>query len=292
MKRPSQPSLPAVLKAIADPKSWFIFRAIASESLESDTLLKMTKLTPKQYYSRISEMTNAGLVIRKKHKHYLTSLGRVVYESQVTIQKAINKYWKLKAIDSFGDVPEKEQLIKQLVDDNDLFELLARIPYSTSSDIISSSSNDSLVNSSIYSAGRRTKGKSSLNLMLIEDDLDTALTFETILKSQGYNVETFTESFEALKHFIKLNGPYYDLIISDIRMPGMNGIQLYQKLKSIDNDVRVIFLTALDASYELLSIMPEIKKSHIIRKPVSSENFISVIERALSSSHPVSYVSQ
>jgi CheY-like chemotaxis protein len=184
-------------------------------------------------------------------------------------------------------------LIKQLVDDNDLFELLARIPSSAYSDIVSSSSSDSLVNTSINAAAdRQTKGKSSLNLMLIEDDLDTALTFETILKSRGYKVETFTESFEALKHFIKLNGPYYDLIISDIRMPGMNGIQLYQKLKSIDNDVRVIFLTALDASYELLSIMPEIKKSHIIRKPVSSENFISVIERALSSSHPVSYVSQ
>jgi len=75
------------------------------------------------------------------------------------------------------------------------------------------------------------------------------------LNSQGYNVDTFTDSFQALKHFVKLNRPYYDLVILDIRMPGMNGIQLYQKLKLIDEDLRVIFVTALDAAKELISIL-------------------------------------
>jgi len=137
---------------------------------------------------------------------------------------------------------------------------------------------------------RQTKDKSSLNLMLVEDDPDTALTFKTILESQGYNVEAFTDSFEALKHFIKLNRPYYDLVISDIRMPRMNGVQLYQKLKSIDQGVKVIFLSALDAADELVSILPDTKKSDIIRKPISTENFINVIERAMNSPHPISYV--
>jgi DNA-binding NarL/FixJ family response regulator len=44
-------------------------------------------------------------------------------------------------------------------------------------------------------------------------------------------------------------------VILDIRMPGMNGIQLYQKLKLIDEDLRVIFVTALDAAKELISIL-------------------------------------
>jgi two-component system, OmpR family, response regulator ChvI len=117
------------------------------------------------------------------------------------------------------------------------------------------------------------------------------MNFETILKSRGYNVETFTDSFEALKHFVKLNHPYYDLVISDIRKPGMNCVQFYQKLKSIDKDVRIIFLTVLDAAYELLTIIPEMKKSHILRKPISAENFIGVVEKALTSRphHPISY---
>jgi CheY-like chemotaxis protein len=45
------------------------------------------------------------------------------------------------------------------------------------------------------------------NLMLVEDEPDILFTFKTILKSEGYNVDTFTDSFQALKHFIKLNRP-------------------------------------------------------------------------------------
>lgn len=244
--------------------------------MESEVLLKRTNLTPKQYYLRISAITNAGLVNRKNRKHYLTSLGKIVYGLQITAQKAIDNYWKLKAIDSFGDIPEKEQLIKRMINDNDLTKLLAE--NSSSSVIIY----ESPVKAST-STDRQTKDKNFLNLMLVEDDLDTALTLEKILVSQGYNVETFTDSFEALKHFIKLNRPYYDLIISDVRMPGINGIQLYQKLKSIHKDTRVMFLTALDAVDELTSLIPEMKKSDIIRKPISTENLISVIEKVLNS---------
>ena len=96
----------------------------------------------------------------------------------------------------------------------------------------------------------------------------------------GYNVDTFTDSFEALKHFVKLNRPYYDLVILDIRMPGMNGIQLYQKLKRIDDDSRVIFVTALDAAAELVSILPDLNPPSIIRKPICAQDFIYVVKKA------------
>jgi CheY-like chemotaxis protein/predicted transcriptional regulator len=281
-RRLSELSLPAILKAIADPTSLSLFRCIASENLESDVLIKRTNLTPKQYYSRISTITSAGLVKRKNRKYCLTSLGKIVYGLQFTTQKAIDNYWKLKAIDSFADIPEKEQLIKRMINDKELVKLLAE---STSSSV---AIYDSPVETST-STRHQTKDRNFLNLMLVEDDLDTAQTFEKILVSHGYSVETFTDSFEALKHFIKLNRPYYDLIISDVRMPGINGIQLYQKLKSIHKDVRVMFLTALDAVDELTSVIPEMKKSDIIRKPISTENFISVIEKALNSSGRLSY---
>jgi two-component system, OmpR family, response regulator ChvI len=117
--------------------------------------------------------------------------------------------------------------------------------------------------------------------MLVEDEPDIVVAFKAILKSNGYIVDAFTDSFEALKHFIKLNRHYYDLVILDIRMKGMNGIQLYQKLKCIDDDVRVIFVTGLDAAEELISIVPDLNSPLIIRKPIASKCFLDEVKKAL-----------
>jgi DNA-binding response OmpR family regulator len=117
--------------------------------------------------------------------------------------------------------------------------------------------------------------------MLVDDEPDVLFAFKSILISEGYNVDAFTDSFEAFKHFVKLNRPYYDLVILDIRMSGINGIHLYQKLKRIDDDSRVIFVTALDAAEELVSILPDLNPSYITRKPLSTQNFINVVKKAV-----------
>ena len=127
---------------------------------------------------------------------------------------------------------------------------------------------------------QQAEERSHGNIMLVEDETDLLFAFKSILISEGYNVDTFTDSFEALKHFVKLNRPYYDLVILDIRMPGMNGIQLYQRLKRIDDDSRVIFVTALDAAAELVSILPDLNPPSIIRKPICAQDFIYVVKKA------------
>jgi CheY-like chemotaxis protein len=261
--------LPKILNAIADEKSWIIFQTIAYSSLESDLLLRKTSLTPKQYYSRISEMIDSGLVRKQNRKYSLTSLGKVVYGSQMITQTALTNYWRLKAVDSFDGVPEreKEQLIKELLKDRNLQELL------TTENSISTTAN--VTDRAVH------QHTNELNLMLVEDDPDVLLTFKNILRSHGYNVDAFTNSYEALKHFIKLNRPYYHLVVADIRMAGMNGIQLYQKLKCIDDEVRIVFITALDAAEELVSILPNLKPSQIVRKPIRNEDFMNTINRAL-----------
>ncbi len=211
---------------------------------------------------------------RKNKKYCLTSLGKIVYGSQITTQNALNNYWKLRAIDSFDDVSEreKEQVIENLIGDENLRELLTKkCPDIATSNVVEDSS-------CIHQqAEERTHG----NIMLVEDEPDVLFAFKTMLISEGYNVDTFTDSFEALKHFVKLNRPYYDLVILDIRMPGMNGIQLYQKLKRIDDDSCVIFVTALDAAEELVSILPDLNPPYIIRKPISAQNFINVVKKAV-----------
>ena len=57
-------------------------------------------ITRKQYYSRLYNLIHCGLIKRKERKYFLTALGRVMFDSQITIENAIRNYWKIKAMDS------------------------------------------------------------------------------------------------------------------------------------------------------------------------------------------------
>ena len=120
----------SVLTAISDKQSLELFRYIAGTNGDSDALRAKLNLTRKQYYSRLSRMTKAGLVKRKNGKHFLTAFGKVVYDAQTIIEKAVNNFWKLKAVDSLelsNDLPEEERLklIDGLLDNNDIKEILS-----------------------------------------------------------------------------------------------------------------------------------------------------------------------
>ncbi|PWU80539.1 MAG: hypothetical protein DLM72_11690, partial [Candidatus Nitrosopolaris wilkensis] len=164
------------MSAIADAKSLLIFQSIAPGFVESDVLLEKTNLSRKQYYSRISAIIDAGLVTRKNKKHCLTSLGKIVYGLQITTQNALNNHWKLRAIDSFDGVSEREleQVIENLIYDENLRELLAK----KCSDIANRNGVEG--SSCIHQqAVKRNHG----NLMLVEDEPDVLLAFKTILIS-------------------------------------------------------------------------------------------------------------
>ena len=118
-----------VLTAISDKESLELFRFIAADNEDSDGLRTKTNLTRKQYYSRLSRMTKAGLVKRKKGKHSLTAFGKVIYDAQTIVERAVNNYWRLKAIDSLeisNDLPEEERLklIDSLLDNSHMKEIL------------------------------------------------------------------------------------------------------------------------------------------------------------------------
>ncbi len=127
----SQASTASVLRTIADDKSLELFTTVALETIDSKNLKNRTKLTRKQYYSRLSRMTSAGLVRRKNSKYILTTFGRIVYDSKVTIENALHNYWKLKAIDSLetsNEVPKEEQqkLIETLLDNEKIKGILEK----------------------------------------------------------------------------------------------------------------------------------------------------------------------
>lgn len=81
----------------------------------SEILRTQLKLTRKQYYSRISRLTKAGLVKRQKGRYFVTSFGKVIYEAQRLLGSAVKNHWSLKTIDSLGvalddNVPKEERV--------------------------------------------------------------------------------------------------------------------------------------------------------------------------------------
>ena len=73
------------------------------------------------------------------------------------------------------------------------------------------------------------------------------------------------EAREAIKHIVGLKNAssYYTLAIIDIRMPNINDIQLYQIIKILNKNIKVLFMTALDAAEEITSVFPEINPCNV-----------------------------
>ena len=127
----------------------------------------------------------------------------------------------------------------------------------------------------------QNKNNSSFNILLIDDDKDILFTYTSMIKSQGFTITSFSNPYEALNDFSATNPYLYDLVIMDIRMPGINGIKLYSKFKVMNPNVKILFVSALDAVNELLSLFPDIKESDILRKPVESQQLLDKISKAI-----------
>jgi predicted transcriptional regulator len=118
-----------IINSISDNKSLDLFCSIAKGSVESQVLKETKALTKKQFYTRTSQLLQAGLIQRSKGSFSLTSLGIIVYHAQLVIEAGVNNYWKLKAIDSIessGEIVEQERvkIIKTILDDNTVQNIL------------------------------------------------------------------------------------------------------------------------------------------------------------------------
>ena len=87
--------------------------------------------------------------------------------------------------------------------------------------------------------------KNNKRIMVIDDDKDITDLFSIFLESNGYIVNAYTNPLEAFHNFRKSS---HDLIIIDLKMPIMDGMTLYHKIKEIDNKIIICFTTA-DKNY-------------------------------------------
>ena len=126
-----------------------------------------------------------------------------------------------------------------------------------------------------------TTSAAATTIMLVDDEEDILLTYKTYLASAGYNVDTFTDPREALTHFERIDPNTYDLVLMDIRMSSFNGIKLYYRIKAINPKIKILFVSALEAAQEMISILPGIGFDDVIRKPVGIEQFLFKVKTAL-----------
>lgn len=118
-------------------------------------------------------------------------------------------------------------------------------------------------------------------IMIVDDDPDTLQTFKTFLDIK-YDVDAFSNGEKALDKLATVKPDYYDLIITDIRMAPINGLEIYERISRINPKTKILFVSALDAAQELLSLFSEVNDRNILRKPVQREEFIRTIEGLLS----------
>jgi two-component system response regulator ChvI len=118
-----------------------------------------------------------------------------------------------------------------------------------------------------------------IKVFLVDDDPDVLFSMVTCLESRGFVVDSYSSPDIALERF-KPN--YYDILLLDVRMPGMTGFELYEEINKKDKRAHVIFITAFEVYYEALKeIYPDLVPSSFIQKPISNEDLVGRIRREL-----------
>jgi DNA-binding response OmpR family regulator len=119
----------------------------------------------------------------------------------------------------------------------------------------------------------KTKTK---KILLVDDEPDVTYTIKNILEDSGFKADSFNDPILALNNY-KVN--FYDLVLLDIKMPTMDGFELYLKIREKDPKVKICFLTVIAAFNEefrkiRLALGKTINEDYFIQKPVEMEDLL------------------
>jgi two-component system, OmpR family, response regulator ChvI len=116
-------------------------------------------------------------------------------------------------------------------------------------------------------------------ILLVDDEQDITFAFRIGLEDNGFAVDTFNDPQEALSNF---KAGLYDLLLIDVRMPKMNGFELYREIEKIDNKPKICFITAFEVYYKSLrELFPTTKVDCYIKKPITTDDLVQRIKSEL-----------
>jgi DNA-binding response OmpR family regulator len=116
-------------------------------------------------------------------------------------------------------------------------------------------------------------------LLAVDDEKDIAIVLKKGLENYGFKVDVYFDPIQALIHY---KPSLYDLLLLDIKMPGLDGYELFKRIRKIDRKVKVCFLSAAEDSQ-----IKEYKKQMIsdrkyfVKKPVAIKDLVDLINSIL-----------
>jgi response regulator RpfG family c-di-GMP phosphodiesterase len=107
-----------------------------------------------------------------------------------------------------------------------------------------------------------------LTILIVDDEEELTTLYKEFVRTMGYDAVSFTNPLLALEHF-KQRVDKYSLIITDLRMPGMCGLEFANKIRELDSDVKIFLITAFDiADIESKWAVGTAKIDKVIQKPI------------------------
>jgi two-component system catabolic regulation response regulator CreB/two-component system response regulator ChvI len=140
------------------------------------------------------------------------------------------------------------------------------------------------VNLADAAASRHTPIEEKRRILIVDDELDIARLFKLGLEhSSEFEVDVYNDPITALSNY---RPGVYDLLLLDIKMPKMNGLELYQKInekyEEEDGIVKVCFITAFEEYYnEFERLFPNLETDCFIRKPISIDKLVEIVKMKL-----------
>ena len=127
-----------------------------------------------------------------------------------------------------------------------------------------------------------TENRPRKRILVVDDEVDITLALKTVLDGDQFQVDSFNDPISARNNF---KAGLYDLLILDIKMPKMNGFQLYREIKNIDDKVKVCFLTALNEMHDYQDYKKEVSpkpgERYFIQKPVENQTLIKRVNEII-----------
>jgi DNA-binding NtrC family response regulator len=123
--------------------------------------------------------------------------------------------------------------------------------------------------------------------MVVDDERDILSIVKRGLESKKrFQVETFIDAESALESLKENSDNYYDLVLTDIRMPKINGFELYRRIKESNPHMKIVFITAFEINKDEFSkVIPSLDVIDFISKPVSMSTLITKLNSILNHSN-------